>query len=202
MNHPARRLRSSSVRAALIGVSAFALASCDEPVDLSFFETVDQCRAEAETSAEFDAGDCEDAFEMARREHAVAAPRYDELALCEEEHGEDACGTTEEAGGVADPAVASAGPTFMPFFMGYMIGNMMRGGQPGFVGRSLYADRQGALHTTTGQRMGFSGPGSTARATPAAVRPPAVARVAAPMSRATVSARGGFGTGRAASLGG
>ena len=94
-----RRLRSTAVRGVLLGVSAFALAACDEPVDLTFFSDVDQCTAAAAESSEFSAGDCDRAFEQAMAEHAVLAPRYDELALCEEQHGAEACAPVEVAGG-------------------------------------------------------------------------------------------------------
>ncbi len=140
-----RRLRSRTVQATLMGISAFALAACDEPVDLSFFQDIEQCQTEAASSAEFDAGDCDAAFAMAMKEHAVLAPRYDELALCEEQHGEGACGTPDEAGGVADP-VHAGGPSFMPFFMGYMIGNALgRSSASGYAGRPIYADARGGL---------------------------------------------------------
>lgn len=196
-----RRLRSRTVQATLVGVSAFALAACDEPVDLSFFQDVGQCRTEAASSAEFDAGDCDAAFAMAMEEHAVLAPRYDELALCEEQHGAGQCGTPEEAGGADDPAHAG-GPSFMPFFMGYMIGNALRGPQSAVAGRPLYADGRGGLFSTTGQKMGFAGAGSVVRASPAALREPAATAVAAPMTRAVVASRGGFGAARSASFGG
>ena len=57
-------------------------------------------------------------------EHAVLAPRYDELALCEEQHGAEACAPVEVAGGVPGEAAGSeagvtqaGGSGFMPLFM-------------------------------------------------------------------------------------
>lgn len=205
---PRRRLRSTAVRGALIGVSAFALTACDEPVDLTFFSDVDQCAAAAVESAEFSAGDCDRAFEQAMAEHAVAAPRYDDLALCEEQHGAEACAPVEVAGGVPGEAVGpeatqAGGNVFMPLFMGYMIGNAIgRSSAGGYVGRPVYSDARGGLFSSNGQRMAFSGPGSTMRGTPATLRAPALSAPMAPMTRATVSARGGFGAARAPSFGG
>jgi uncharacterized protein YgiB involved in biofilm formation len=200
-----RRLRSTAVRSALVGVSAFALAGCEEQADLSFFQSAEQCRAAAANGSEFatagfSAADCEAAFETAIEEHAVLAPRYDELALCEEQHGEGACGTPEEAGGAVEEA--SRGPVFMPFFMGYMMGSMLSGNRSAVLGRPLYADTKGGLYSSTGQRMGFAGPGSVVKTSPSVLRPPANPRIAAPMTRSVVTARGGFGAARAVSFGG
>ena len=203
-----RRLRSTEVRGALLGVSAFVLTACDEPVDLTFFPDVDQCTAAAAENGEFSAGDCERAFKQAMAEHAVLAPRYDELALCEEEHGAEACAPVEVAGGAPGEAagpetVAHTGGGFMPFFMGYMMGNALgRSAAGDYAGRPVYADARGQLFSTDGRKMGFAGPGSTVRATPAALRTPALGAPVAPMTRATVSARGGFGATRAGGFGG
>lgn len=203
--HERRRLRSRTVRGALLGMSAFALTACEEPIDLTFFSDVDQCTAAAAESSEFSVGDCERAFEQALAEHAVLAPRYDELALCEEQHGAEACAPVEVAGGVPgeEPVASQAGMGFMPFFMGYMIGNALGRSSPGsYAGRPVYSDAKGGLFSSDGKKMGFAGPGSTVRGTPAAVRAPALSAPMAPMTRATVSTRGGFGAARTASFGG
>ena len=203
--HARRRLRSRTVRGALLGMSAFALTACEEPIDLTFFSDVDQCTAAAAESSEFSVGDCERAFEQAKAEHAVLAPRYDELALCEEQHGAEACAPVEVAGGVPgeEPVASQAGMGFMPFFMGYMIGNALGRSSPGgYAGRPVYSDGKGGLFSSDGKKMGFAGPGSTVRGTPAAVRAPALSAPMAPMTRATVSTRGGFGAARTASFGG
>lgn len=203
--HARRRLRSRTVRGALLGISAFALTACEEPIDLTFFSDVDQCTAAAAESSEFSVGDCERAFEQALAEHAVRAPRYDELALCEEQHGAEACAPVEVAGGVPgeEPVASQAGMGFMPFFMGYMIGNALGRSSPGgYAGRPVYSDAKGGLFSSDGKKMGFAGPGSTVRGTPAAVRAPALSAPMAPMTRATVSTRGGFGAARTASFGG
>lgn len=207
-----RRLRSRAVRATLLGATAFALAACEEPVDLTFFADAEQCKAAAAESPEFSEGDCERSFEQAMTEHAVLAPRYDELALCEEQHGENACAPSQSAGGAPDeatqgggePAQASGvGPSFMPFFMGYMMGNMLSSGRPGgYAGRPVYKDTKGQFFSTDGRKLGFSGAGSQVRGSPSQLQAPNLTRVAAPMTRAVVSTRGGFGAARAASFGG
>lgn len=197
-----RRLRSRFVRTTLLGASAFALAACEEPVDLTFFESAEECRAAAaRPNSEFSASDCDAAGLDALREHAVLAPRYESLELCEEEHGVAACATPEEAGGAVDQA--HAGPSFMPFFMGYMIGNALsnRGGS-GYAGRPVYSDTQGRKFSTDGRPLGFAGSGAKIAGSASALRNPNVSSIAAPMSRATVRASGGFGAARAANFGG
>lgn len=197
-----RRLRSRFVQTTLLGASAFALSACEEPVDLTFFESTEACHAAAaQPGSEFTAGDCDEAGLDALREHAVLAPRYESLALCEEEHGVAACATPEEAGGAVDQTYA--GSSYMPFFMGYMLGNALsnRGGTA-YAGRPVYSDTQGRSFSTDGQRLGFAGSGAKVAASPATLRSPAVSSIAAPMSRATVRASGGFGAARAASFGG
>lgn len=207
-----RRLRSRAVRASLLGAAAFALTACEEPVDLTFFVDAEQCRSAAAESSEFSEGDCDRAFEQAAAEHAVLAPRYDDFALCEEQHGEGACATSQAAGGIADglpPEGAEAaqasggGASFMPFFMGYMMGNMLSSNRPGgYAGRPVYQDAKGQFFSTDGRSFGFAGPGSKVSGYASQMQSPNLTRVAPPMTRAVVQARGGFGAARASAFGG
>ncbi|MDF2230938.1 DUF1190 domain-containing protein [Albimonas sp. CAU 1670] len=199
------RKRSRSARAALKGCTGaalvLALAGCEEEQDLTFFETKAQCYRGAAVSGSLSEADCDAAFAEAAIEHAVAAPRYESLALCEEEHGEGLCGTPEQAGGAADPQ--HAGPSFMPFLMGYMMGSMLSGGQSQAAGRPLYRDaKSGSWFTSTGTRTGFSGtPGGVTRGYASSLNRPRISAIAAPMTRATVTKAGGFGAARSAATG-
>jgi uncharacterized protein YgiB involved in biofilm formation len=202
---PARK-RSRAAAALLTGAGALALAGCDEPRDLTFFESAEQCRGAAGFS-DFAEADCEAAFATAQAEHATQAPRYDSLSLCEERHGEGACAPPAEAGGAPDDARAQGGgASFMPFLMGYMMGNMMSSGAAAYAGRPLYRDAAtGGLRTSEGRPMAFGAPGSRVAGSAAQIRPVTAARPVAPMTRATVAERGGFGaarTGASRSLGG
>jgi uncharacterized protein YgiB involved in biofilm formation len=195
------RKRSRAATALLMGAGAFTLAACEEPRDLTFFENLDQCRSAA-AFAEFTSEDCDAAFRTALAEHATQAPRYESLALCEEQHGEGVCATPENAGGAPDePQTQSAGGSYMPFIMGYMMGNMMRSGAASYAGRPLYRDaRTGGLHSSGGDRMAFTAPGSKVSGTSAQIRPVTAARPAPPMTRAAVASAGGFGAARTAAL--
>ena len=63
-------------------------------------------------------------------------------------------------------------------------------------------DTSGKVFSTEGRQLGFTGAGSKVRGSASQLRAPELARVAAPMTRATVRARGGFGAARSASFGG
>ncbi|SEB08574.1 DUF1190 domain-containing protein [Rubrimonas cliftonensis] len=195
------RKRSRAASALLIGAGAFTLTACEEPRDLTFFENSDQCRRAADM-AEFSAADCDAAFRTALAEHATQAPRYESLALCGEQHGAGVCAPPQAAGGVADdPQTQEAGFSYMPFIMGYMMGNMMRSGAADYVGRPLYRDaRTGAMHSSGGDRMAFAAPGSKVSGSSAQIRPVTAARPAPPMTRAAVASAGGFGAARTAAL--
>lgn len=189
----ARRLRSFTVRTTLLGASAFALAACsDDREDLTYFETVEQCRSAA-LAQPFTPEDCDAAFAHAIEKHAVLAPRYESLELCEEQHGAEACAVGEE--GTETTAQAGAGSFFMPLLAGYMMGSMLSGNSYG--GAPLYRDANGRFYGAGGRSYAFQGAGSTVRGSAAAVQPLAsTARPPAVMTRAAVAERGGFGASR------
>lgn len=171
----------------LMGASAFALSACrDEQVQASVFTSTEACVAAGQDEAT-----CRNEFRAAQSTHAQTAPRYDALAVCEEEHGKGQCSQ-------APHTASSSGSSFMPFFAGYMAGNLLSGSsgpasrvapKPLYpVAKGGYASADGAARTsalsgtTTARASHFTRPASTIKA--------------APMSRASVAARGGFGSAR------
>jgi uncharacterized protein YgiB involved in biofilm formation len=193
-----RRLRSSTVRTALVGASAFALTACgDNGEDLTYFETVEQCRSAA-LAATFEPEDCDAAFAQVLEKHEVLAPRYESRELCQEQHGEEACVTGEEAG--ATTAETGQGSFFMPLLAGYMMGSMLSGNRYGAA--PLYRDAGGRVLGAGGRPYAFQGPGSTVRGSAAAVQPLAAATKPPPvMTRAMIAERGGFGAARTSAAG-
>jgi uncharacterized protein YgiB involved in biofilm formation len=172
----------------LLGASAFALAACDDPVDVSVFKDKEACYSAAERTADLSFENCDTAFDAAQREHQMSAPRYESREICEEEHGVGNCGTDTYANN------AGGGSSFMPFFMGYMVGNMMNNGSSSTYGRTVYPAKSGGYYTNSGQK--FSALNTTARVSPSKVTSkPSVTLGKAPMTKATVSSRGGFGGG-------
>lgn len=194
----ARRLRSLTVRTALLGASAFALSACGENgEDLTYFETVEQCRSAAFVE-EFSTEDCDTAFAQALDKHAVLAPRYESRELCVEQHGEEACVVADAAD--ASTSEAGQGSFFMPLLAGYMMGSMLSGNRYG--GAPLYRDASGRVFGAGGRPYAFQSPGSTVRGSAAALQPLAAATKPPPvMTRAMIAERGGFGAARTSAAG-
>jgi len=114
--------RSKRVAIAIIGATAFTLAGCrDEKIDAVAFPDVQSCKNEASFGGTFTAADCETAFAEAETLHVESAPRYNSLDVCEEQHGEGACGSE------AQQTQGGSGGIFMPLLAGYLIGNMLGG---------------------------------------------------------------------------
>lgn len=80
--------------------------------------------AAAEALAAYDAGrlKCLSDWEAAKTEHEKTAPRFSSLQECEADFGAGACGAAPQAAG---SGASGSGGSFMPFLMGYMIGNAL-----------------------------------------------------------------------------
>lgn len=180
-----RRLASVS----LLGLSTFGLAACqEERVDARTFPSEEACVAGAGgPGASFTVEECRTAFLAAREEHLESAPRYDAMAVCESQHGEDMC--VEEAGG--------GGSIIVPLMMGYMMGQMM---SQNAAGKALYPAAAGGFTTADG-RTQVGAVGATARVAPAALTRAAPTIGKPPMTQATVAQRGGFGASSTAARG-
>lgn len=184
------RKRSRHVALILAGTATLSLAACkDDRVDAQAFPDLPSCIAAAqENGLWFSEDDCRKNFAEAEQNYAETAPRYDGLALCEQEHGKGNC--------QADPAAqqSGGGSVFMPLMMGYLMGSMLsRGG--GVFSQPLSRTADGGYATPNGQQR-FSSNSATGKvATSAFNRAPATLGKA-PMSRAQVAARGGFGAAR------
>lgn len=185
-DRPRRRLRSSGVRLALLGATAFALSACDDDtVDTTAFPSLAACQeAAGESGAGFTAEDCSTAFAAAEAAHQESAPRYDDEALCEEEHGSD-CVAEDRVGG---------SPVFLPVMAGYLLGRSL-GGRTPLLSQPLYSLRGGGFTTPSGDVRLGSNAGRTSM-TATSFRPAPSTVTAAPMTRATVSRTGGFGGAR------
>lgn len=183
---PPRRLRGArGLRAALLGAAAFGLAACEEDPEVAAqaYPDLEACLAADDAVTEPAA--CEEAFAAALAAHEASAPRYDDPALCEEEHGTP-CVEEVRPGG---------GSVFLPIMAGYLIGRTL-GGQSRLVSSPLYGLRGGGFATASGDtRVAATTGAATLRGSSFA--PAAVTANQAPMTRATVAARGGFGAARA-----
>ncbi len=179
--------RSNRVAIAIVGATAFTLAGCrEEQVDAAAFPNLQSCLEDASRGGLFTAQDCETSFAQAQTLHVEAAPRYDSLTVCEEQHGEGACGTEATA------TQGGSGSIFMPLLAGYLIGNML-GGRAGMsAAQPLYKTSDGRF-TDAARTSTFSNNSGSAKLNTSQFTRPATTVGKTPMTRATASSRGGFG---------
>lgn len=179
--------RSSKISIAILGAAAFALAGCqEEKVDATAFPDLRSCTNAAQNGGAFSVEECDRAFAEAEALHVEAAPRYDSLLVCEEQHGTGACGTEEAA------AQGGSGSIFLPLMAGYLLGNALRGRAGMSASQPLYKTSGGQFSTAGGSSTFSSNNGSAKLGTSQFTKPAATAGKP-PMTRATAAARGGFG---------
>ncbi len=180
---PRPRLRSRTVPIVLMGMAALALTACEEDpaVQARAFPDLSSCLDEAdEADASFTAQDCEAAFAAAQAAYVEGAPRYEDEALCEEQHGGECM--AEERPGEA---------VFMPILTGYLLGRALSGNSRPLLSQPLVS-RPGGFATVSGDARLTSNSGA-AEMRASAFRSAPSARLAPPLSRATVARTGGFG---------
>ncbi|MCF8487407.1 MAG: DUF1190 domain-containing protein [Rhodobacteraceae bacterium] len=180
--------RSRHVAITILGAAAFTLAGCqEEQVDAAAFPDLKSCTTAAQNGGQFSAQDCDAAFAEAAALHVEAAPRYDSLAVCEEQHGEGACGTESAA------SPGGSGSIFMPLMMGYLIGNMLGGRGGASASQPLYKTPNGQ-YTNAARSSTFSSNSGAGKMSSSQFARPAATVGQPPMSRATALSRGGFGS--------
>ncbi|WP_299840995.1 DUF1190 domain-containing protein [uncultured Paracoccus sp.] len=183
------RKRSAHVSLAILGAAAFGLAGCkSQETDASAFPDEASCVAAADQgSLFFTAEDCKTAFAEAQQNHLETAPRYDSLAVCEEQHGVGNCG--------GDPAAQQSGggmgSIFMPLMMGYLLGSAL-GGSRGVMSQPLSRTANGGFATPSGDTRLATNNGTGKMQAGAFTKAPTTMGQP-PMSRAQVAQRGGFG---------
>lgn len=181
------RKRSRTVALTILGAASFAIAGCrEEQVDAQAFPDLNACLAAADEGGLFTADECRQSFAEAEQLHVESAPRYDSLAVCEEQHGVGNCGSE------AQQTSGGSGGIFMPLLAGYLIGSMLGGGG---LSRSqpMYRTPQGGYTNATRTSTFSSNTGRAALNSSQFARP-AQTMGQAPMSRATAASRGGFGS--------
>lgn len=190
-----RRKRSRHVALLLAGAAVLTLSACeDDAVDAQAFPDLNSCIAAAqEDGLWFTEEDCRTQFAAAEQTHLETAPRYESQELCEQQHGEGACGADPAA--TAQQQGGGGGFSFMPLLVGYMMGSMLsRGGgvfsQPMVRTPTGYSTPSGNQTFASNSGSGRV-PATTFNRAPTTVGQP-------PMSRAQVAQRGGFGAGATA----
>lgn len=186
--------RSHIVSVLLSSAVVVTLSGCKEEQTSAFvFEDTKSCEdATNSEGAFYSAQDCTDAFDAAKTEHERSAPRYESLALCEEQHGAEACGqdTTEQA--------TEHRTSFMPFIAGYFIGQSLSGnrGAASAAAQPVYKTRQGTYANAAGTaKFGNLGAKTNLASSALTTKAPTTAGKA-PMTAAAVKSTGGFGASR------
>lgn len=181
------RKRSRTVALCIVGAAAFTVAGCrEEQVETLAVPDLASCKAAASLDADFTAADCDTAFAEAESLHADAAPRYDSQEVCEEQHGVGACGTEAAA------TSGGSGSIFMPLMMGYLMGSMLGGGR-GMAAQPLYRKPGGGFTNAAGTNSYSSNNGKGTLGA-SQFNKPASTVGKAPLTKASVASRGGFGS--------
>ncbi|MDO6586771.1 DUF1190 domain-containing protein [Salipiger sp. 1_MG-2023] len=178
--------RSRTAALAIVGAASFALAGCrEEQVDARAFPDVNSCQAAVGPDSLFSAQDCTDAFDEAQQLHAETAPRYDSLEVCEEQYGEGNCGSEAQA------TSGGSGSIFMPLIAGMLLGNMLGG--RGVGAQPMYRNSDGRFTTPGGGTSYANNTGKAKIGAQAFAKAPTTIGKP-PMTRATATTRGGFGS--------
>ncbi len=180
-------MKKRSTHVALVLMGAFALSACkEEQVDAQAFPDLQSCKAAANAGGMFSPAECDTAFAEAEALHVESAPRYDSLAVCEEQHGEGACGTEQAA------QSGGSGSIFMPLMMGYLLGNMMGNARGAAASQPLYRTADGKFTNAAGSSTYSSNAGKAKLSPSQFAKPPSTIGLA-PMTKTTAASRGGFG---------
>ncbi len=204
--------RSRQITLVLLASSSLALAACKDEKNQQYAGIEDALfKDRAACEAVYPADDCAKNELFATEEHIKTAPKYANREECEAAHGSEACTPVPQQAKPSAPSVASNGTSapasgssgtsnsFMPFMLGYMMGNTMSrpapvyaapvaAGQPrpstpamATAGRTLATPPRPAAQVYGGSR-------------PSSFSSPAPSRPAAPSVSSSGVARGGFGS--------
>ncbi|MFV0335541.1 MAG: DUF1190 domain-containing protein [Tropicimonas sp.] len=180
------RKRSRTAALTIVGAAAFSLSGCrEESVDAQAFPDLQSCLDAAGAGSLFSAEDCRAGFDEAVALNAETAPRYDSLAVCEEQYGAGNCGTEAQA----NPG--GSGSIFMPLLAGYLIGNMLGGGR-GVAAQPLHRTADGRFTNPAGNASYANNTGKAKLGSSAFTRAPTTLGKP-PMTKATAMSRSGFG---------
>lgn len=203
---PVRKRSRSVALTTATAMSALSLTACDDLPQQPVVDEVEQSRAqfgegvdalayksvaECTIAGQIPASACEEAQAAATKQNLAGAPRFDAMDVCEEQHGQGAC-TQQYANN-------GGGSFFTPLLTGFVVGQMLNGGNRGYQYSGLYNGRDGRQYTGGGIGGGYlyrnPSTGGMQVGRQALAPPVATPRI---QTRSSVVSRGGFG-GRATS---
>lgn len=167
--------RSRTATLVLMSAAPLMLTACgsDEAISEGLYTSVEACVEQTN-----DRYNCQEAFSQATAQAEVAAPKYATREECIAAHGEAQCEQRSSGGS----------SFFMPMMTGFLLGQMLRGGQAAgpAAGSPAFRDRAGNWQRPApGAGGGVYRPGAA---------PTAMAPVNAQPNKAPTTSRGGFGS--------
>lgn len=167
--------RSKTAALLMMGAAPLLLTACDsEKTREGLYTSVEACVAQTN-----DRYTCQQAFDQAKKQAEVGSPRYASREECLAAHGAGQCEQRSDASGHS---------FFMPFMTGFLMSQMLRGGQSAAVGGApAYRDSAGRWQRPASPAAGGIYRGGTAGAT-------AMVPVNAQANVAPTIRRGGFGS--------
>lgn len=157
--------RSRQIALVAMGAASLSLAACEEEkAATQVFETVEQCAV----SGQFTESQCVADFAAAAEMHEEVAPKYTSIADCEADFGAGQCQVSETY------SQSGGGGVFLPLMAGYLMGNMLAGGQRSAATQPLYRSGDDRKGFRTGQnvRVGDKiGPNTAPKSAVSSARP-------------------------------
>lgn len=123
--------RSKTAALLMMGAAPLLLTACDsEKTREGLYTSVEACVAQTN-----DRYSCQQAFDQAKKQAEVSSPRYASREECLAARGGEQCEQRNDASGHS---------FFMPFMTGFLMSQMLRGGQPtALAGAPAYRDGAG-----------------------------------------------------------
>ncbi|MEP4198807.1 MAG: DUF1190 domain-containing protein [Aliishimia sp.] len=184
--------RSRSVTLLTMASAAMVLTACEEKIDTE--GDVYRSVAECEQAALVPDADCTPLLDEGQRIHLAAGPRYNTLALCESQHGKNACNTMSQ----------ETQDFSSPIPVGYFVTGAIAGAVVADLVRPVYGERESRRYYTTGGgylSLMNNGRYGTTRSSIQRYNPAVKQAPPRIQTRTTVASRGGFGS-RSGSFGG
>ncbi len=184
--------RSRSVKLLTMASATLALTACEEKIDTEgeIYKTEAECRS----SAFVPDPDCAPLLAEGVRIHDATAPRYNEMSLCESEHGITDC-SAESSDGLLH---------YSPSPLGYLVTGAIAGQLVSDLVRPVYREKDRRRYYTTGGgyvRYMDNGRYGTTRTNINQYNPKVVKAPPRVQTRTTVASRSGFGS-RSGTFGG
>ena len=184
--------RSDTLRLVLMASTVVAITGCgdDEKTTTTTGEAFRNLQLCID-SGKYTEAECTTSYAAAKKQHIKAAPRYNDRALCEQQHGFN-CGNVKDT-----DQLGYARNIWQPVFAGFFVSSLLRNNsycatEYWRCSSPLYHSSSGGYYSPNGYRLSRNSSGKYAVSNRAlSSKKPKAAKI---HTRTTVAARGGFGT--------